>query len=73
MKTVIIGLGAISETHIAAIQHGEFTTITAVCDLKQERVDAAIQKIGDANVKGYTDYTEMIDKEKPDVVHVCTP
>lgn len=73
MKTVIIGLGAISETHIAAIKHGGFSTICAVCDVKQERVDAAIEKIGDSKVKGYTDYKEMIDTEKPDVVHVCTP
>ena len=73
MKTAIIGLGAISETHIAAIKHGGFTTLCAVCDVKKEKLDAALSKINDENVKGYTDYKEMIDTEKPDVVHVCTP
>ena len=73
MKTAIIGLGAISETHIAAIKYAGFSQICAVCDVKQERIDAAIEKIGGENVKGYTDYKEMIDTEKPDVVHVCTP
>ena len=73
MKTALIGLGAISETHIAAINHGGFTTLCAVCDLKQERIDAALSKIGSENVKGYTDYKEMIDTEMPDVVHICTP
>ena len=73
MRTAIIGLGAISETHIAAIKHVGFSTICAVCDLKQERVDAAIAKIGAEGVKGYNDYKEMIDNEKPDVVHICTP
>lgn len=71
MKTVIIGLGAISSTHLAAIDEGKFTTLCAVCDTKQERIDKVLSKY--ENVKGYTDYKEMIDTEKPDVVHVCTP
>lgn len=73
MKTVIIGLGAISETHIAAIKHVGCSEICAVCDINQDKVDAAIAKIASDSVKGYTDYKEMIDTEKPDVVHVCTP
>ena len=73
MRTAIIGLGAISETHLASIKNGGFTTLCAVCDIKQERLDAALAKIADENVKGYLDYKQMIDTEKPDVVHVCTP
>ena len=73
MRTAIIGLGAISETHLASIRHGGFTTLCAVCDIKREKVDAALERIADENVRGYTDYKEMIDTEKPDVVHVCTP
>lgn len=73
MKTAVIGLGAIFETHLAAIKNGGFTTLCAVCDIKQEKIDAALLKIADEKVKGYTDYKEMIDREKPDVVHICTP
>ncbi len=73
MRTAIIGLGAISATHIAAILNNDFTTLCAVCDLKQDRVDAVLSKEGMENVRGYNDYKEMIDTEKPDVVHVCTP
>ena len=73
MKTAVIGLGAIFETHFAAIKNGGFTTLCAVCDIKNEKLSAALEKIADENVKGYTDYKEMIDTEKPDVVHVCTP
>ena len=73
MKTAVIGLGAIFETHLAAIKNGGFTTLCAVCDVKKEKLDAALEKIADENVKGYTDYREMIDTERPDVVHICTP
>ena len=72
MKTAVIGLGAIFETHLAAIKNGGFTELYAVCDIKKEKLEAAIEKAGD-NVKGYVDYKEMIDTEKPDVVHICTP
>ena len=73
MKTAVIGLGAIFETHLAAIKHGGFTNLCAVCDVKEEKLSAALEKINDENVKAYTDYKEMIDTEKPDVVHICTP
>jgi len=73
MKTVIIGLGAIFETHLAAIKNGTFTSLCAVCDIKKEKLDSALRKIDDSLVKGYTDYKEMILAEKPDVVHICTP
>ena len=72
MKTAVIGLGAIFETHLAAIKNGGFTELCAVCDINKEKLEAAIEKAGD-NVKGYVDYKEMIDTEKPDVVHICTP
>ncbi len=72
MKCVIIGLGAISQTHINALITGEFAEIAGVCDTKEERVNAAVAKIG-GNVKGYSDYKTMIDEINPDVVHVCTP
>ena len=73
MKTAIIGMGGISVTHIKAIKDSNFTTLCAVCDVKQEKLDAALERIGNADVKTYTDYKEMILKEKPDVVHICTP
>jgi predicted dehydrogenase len=45
-------------------------TLVAVCDNKEDRAKA---KAVEFNCKYYLDYEEMIDKEKLDVVHVCTP
>ena len=73
MKTAIIGMGGISVTHIAAIKSSNFTTLCAISDIKQEKLDAAMERIGNPSVKTYTDYKEMILTEKPDVVHICTP
>ncbi len=71
MRTALIGLGAISATHIAAINNNSFTTLCAVCDIDKQKVDAIVDK--QKNVVGYTDYKKMIDMEKPDFVHICTP
>ncbi len=71
MKACIIGLGAISSTHIDALKKNGIE-IAAICDVKSERFENAKNHIG-ADVNTYTDYKAMIDAEKPCVVHVCTP
>ncbi len=73
MRTSIIGMGGISVTHITAIKSSSFTKLCAICDTNQEKLDLAMEKIVDPDVKQYTDYKEMILTEKPDVVHICTP
>lgn len=73
MRTAIIGMGGISVTHVTAIKNSDFTTICAICDVSEEKLAKAMERIADENVHQYTDYKEMIVKEKPDVVHICTP
>ncbi|MGN1053172.1 MAG: Gfo/Idh/MocA family protein, partial [Candidatus Scatosoma sp.] len=71
MKVGIIGLGAIAPMHIEALkERGE--EIVAVCDVLKEKCDAVNRKFL-LNARGYADYKEMLEKEKLDVVHVCTP
>lgn len=70
MKTAVIGCGNISVCHFAALEKIEDVTISAVVDIKKDRTDKAAEKYG---CKAYTDYTEMLEKEKPDCVHICTP
>ncbi len=71
MKSAIIGLGVIGQLHYDAIKDagGE---IVAVCDIDIEKAKKFMAEKG-FSAPLYQDYTELIDKVKPDVVHICTP
>ena len=65
MRTAIIGLGVIGEVHREILKKNGYN-LCAVCDIDREKLNGLEEK-------AYTDYKEMIVKEKPDVVHICTP
>lgn len=65
-KAAVIGLGDISSIHLRAIDQNPDITLAAVCDTDR-------QAGAPAGVPFYTDYKEMIQKERPDVVHICLP
>lgn len=67
-KAAVIGLGDISMIHIMAIQENPEIALAAVCD-----IDEGARKKELEGIPFYTDYKEMIEKEQPDVVHVCLP
>ncbi|MBQ7726219.1 MAG: Gfo/Idh/MocA family oxidoreductase, partial [Clostridia bacterium] len=50
--------------------HLENAELVGVCDIKPERARAAAEKY---HVPAYTDYRELIDPQKIDVVHICVP
>lgn len=70
IRAAVIGCGNISIRHLDAIVALDESELIAVCDIKQDRANAAAEKYG---VKAYTDYHEMFEKEKPDAVHLCLP
>ena len=71
-RVALVGCGTIAPNHFMALERIENVRIVALCDVKPERCTAYIEKFGfDARV--YTDYIEMYDAEKPDVVHITTP
>ena len=43
--------------------------VIAICEIDEERLKGAVEEL---NVPGYTDYVEMLEKEKPDIVHAVT-
>ena len=70
MKAVLIGCGNISRVHLAALDAMEDVTVAAVADCIPERAETAAKAHG---CRAYCDYIEMLDTERPDVVHICTP
>jgi len=70
LRVGIIGCGCIFTMHATSCEHLENAALVGVCDIKKERADTAAKKY---NVKAYYDYKELIDKEDPDIVHVCVP
>ncbi len=71
-KVALVGCGVISENHLKALTENESVCIVALCDNKLER---ASKRAAEYNLdcKVYQDYEEMLDSEKLDAVHICTP
>lgn len=70
LRVGIVGCGNIFTMHATSCAHLPNATLVGVCDIKKDRADAAAAKYG---VPAYYDYTQLIDPEKIDVVHVCVP
>lgn len=67
MKNVcIVGCGAISGVHAAAVERAENARLYAVCDINA----AQTEKYG---VLHYTDYDAVLADKNIDSVHICTP
>lgn len=66
MKTAVAGIGVIGRVHVEVLRELGYAP-AAVCDVIPERRE------GVAGAKGYGDFSEMLEKERPDVVHICTP
>ncbi len=70
-KAAIIGCGTIFPVHLAAVLSNPEITLCALCDN-----DPAVQdSLPDAAkaVPFYTDYTQLLEQQHPDVVHICLP
>jgi UDP-N-acetyl-2-amino-2-deoxyglucuronate dehydrogenase len=70
LKTAIIGCGKVGDLHALALKKLKESQFIAVCGHNKEKTKQFASKYG---VKAYTDVSEMIWKEKIDVVNICTP
>ncbi len=72
MKNVcIVGFGAIGKTHAEALLSVEKAGLYAVCDIDNEKLTEAQKQY--ENIVVYGDFDEMLEDEKIDGIHICTP
>ena len=72
MKYALIGCGRISPNHIVAAQNNNLD-IVAICDIEEKNMHDKVVKFKlTDDVHCYTDYLEMLEKEKPDLVAIAT-
>ncbi|MBW4512716.1 MAG: Gfo/Idh/MocA family oxidoreductase [Scytonematopsis contorta HA4267-MV1] len=71
LKSSVIGAGAISKEHLSFLAKSERTHLASVCDLSKAAAKYAAKRYGAEST--YTNYRQMLDEVKPDVVHILTP
>lgn len=69
-KVGIIGCGGISRMHANWYKGEPRTQLITAADISQSQLDKFAQEY--QLQKLYTDYIEMLEKEKPDIVSICT-
>lgn len=72
MKYALIGCGRISPNHIAAAKQNNLE-IVALCDIVEDNAIDKIKKFDlSLKINRYTDYIEMLEKERPELVAIAT-
>lgn len=67
LKVGLVGVGGISSTHTKVWQNLSDCELVALCDIRPERMERY------ENVKKYTSFDEMIEKEELDIIDICLP
>ena len=75
VKVGIVGCGGIANgKHLPSLKKLKEVQMVAFCDIKPDRAEKAKKEYGTEDARVYTDYKEMMEKEKEiEVIHVCTP
>lgn len=71
MRYALIGCGRISPNHIAAAKANGLEFV-GICDIDQGAMEEKASKFGLGDVPRYTDYREMLKKEKPELAAIAT-
>jgi len=70
LRTAVIGGGTVSENHLSGLSQNPKTDLVAICDLDEETARAKATSYG---IKAYFEVGELLESERLDWVHVCTP
>lgn len=69
LRGCLIGCGFVSNLHLEGWSRQQLGRLVAVCDLDESKAKAACQH---GVCTAYTDAAEMLKKERPDFVEICT-
>jgi len=72
-KVGIVGAGHISEFHVRSIKRFTNATIVGIADVNIEGARVLAKRHHIPESRTYSSLTELLAKEKPDIVHICTP
>lgn len=67
LKVGLIGVGGISGAHIPVWESMEEVELTALCDIRQERMEPYPKQ------HHYSDLDEMLKNEELDILDICLP
>ena len=70
-KLAMIGCGGIGSYHLSHFVQFEDIELVGFCDLIPERAEDFVERAGSG--QAFTDYVEMYDTVKPDMVFICVP
>ena len=70
MKTCLVGCGGIAAVHGSVLTSGIDTEFVAAADIKPEKEQSYAENF---HTKPYPSLESMLEAEKPDVLHICTP
>jgi UDP-N-acetyl-2-amino-2-deoxyglucuronate dehydrogenase len=71
LSVAVVGCGSIGKRHAAVLDADSDTRLVAVCDINLAAAETVAGHYGGVAV--YTDFHEMIEVERPDMVVVATP
>jgi len=71
LKGVVIGAGYFAQFHCDAWSRIPRVNISAICDFDKTKISGIAKQYGISNQ--YSDYKEMLIKERPDFVDIITP
>ncbi len=71
LRAAVVGCGGIAQVHAAVLASLEQVELAACADIVPERAQKLADRFGFKSAYGSLE--EMLDKERIDVLHVCTP
>ena len=70
LTKAVIGVGGMGRGHLKGVNPG--ARLLAVCDVDENHLQQAV-KLGGADVTGYKDFREVLERPDIDVIHIPTP